>query len=226
MPNVNNMISNNAKILYLDPENPLIETFEPESNLILIPYDGLDMSNCSECVNIINYSLGENSTFTIHLHEGWNLFSIPLMPENTSLDAVLKEIKDKYIAIYTYEFDWEYRVYAYGRTFGCLREIKPEKGYWIKMKENANLTIHGSILKNPQIFLHPGWNLIGYPSLSKKPLNEVVIQVNPLYTAIYTYEEDWVYKVEAYERWFGNLNEMKPGKGYWIKMKNAGIMKF
>jgi len=233
MPNVNSSISNHADVVYLDPVNPIPDqpvSYESSDKVLLLPPSVSDETNCSvSCTNIINYTQGSLECFVLHLRRGWNLVSFPLNFSNSSIFSVLKDIDGKYTDIYAYGFDWNYKVYAYDMWFGDLSSIDPARGYWINMKEDVNLSILGYTLKNASISLHPGWNLIGYPYLQSKPLDEITVQIDSEYTDIYTYDSstnDWVYRVYAYGTRFGSLNEMEPGKGYWIKMKNATTMKF
>jgi len=122
------------------------------------------------------------SNSIISLDTGWNLFSIPLVPEDQSsenINSVLDEsISSKSEKIWAYrEGDWDYTYpvddgVRWHEGTGKLKKIEPGYGYYLKMNEAATLIINGdkyygasdtgSIPMPPQVRLTTGWNLIGH----------------------------------------------------------------
>jgi len=210
---INSSATNYVLLTYLDPP-PLVPT---QADL-----DHIFKTNATSVVACYNCSSDDSSdllvNYTIPLHKGWNLISIPIMPKSSEVLEVLDSISGKYTGVYTFtDNKWSYMTYFNGEWFGDLYVIEHQKGYWINMKENVDLNISGYVLNNTNITLNYGWNLIGCPSLSGKQLSEVLNQSD--YTDVYTYNTDWIYSVEAYGTWFGSLKTLNPGKGYWINMK-------
>jgi hypothetical protein len=167
-------------------------------------------------VSLILLAIGTTTaeTYTIPLQEGWNLISIPIDPNNNTIQ---NNIKPNIDAIYGWNpvtQDWVYLTYEYENWWGNLTTIEAGRGYWIHATKKQNLTIEGTTPNNPNILLLQGWNLIGLKT--KQPLNTTDIKIE--YTELYTYYYDWVYRVYAYNSWFGNLNTIEAGKGYWIKI--------
>jgi len=93
-----------------------------------------------------------NRTITLNLKEEWNLISIPLILENNSVENVFKSIN--YSQIFSYDSSWE-----------VPTNINYSMGMWIKVNEEANLTINGTLPFNPIFNLKQGRNLIGNPNL-------------------------------------------------------------
>ena len=123
----------------------------------------------------------------IPLTEGWNLISIPMMPESTAINDVFGNIVENV----AYEGS-DYTIYQYDATNGKwyrakkssrsgstysgpssyrLKTIVPGYGYWIKMK-NADAILKGFGDMTPAIGgamlgveVANGWNLIGHYGL-------------------------------------------------------------
>ena len=84
------------------------------------------------------------------------------------------------------------------------------------MLNNKNLTITGRELNITNLTLNNGWNLISYPSLTKKPVNETF---NVGFTNILTYENNsWLSYSPAKPSTLNTLVNMAPGYGYWVKL--------
>jgi len=104
-------------------------------------------------------------------------------------------------------------------------KLEPSKGYWVYMKEAANLTING-YAPDKNISLDSGWNLIGWPSNETTQVIEALASINNSYDKVFTYDQNggWEYMAYYDGTWYGYLDVMKPGKGYWIYMEEAGSL--
>ena len=126
-------------------------------------------------------------TWMIDLEEGWNLVSIPMMPEDTSINSVFNNILDTVAyedtdtaTIFQYDAvnnKW-FRTRPYSERDGFywgtssvrLNNIVPGYGYWIKMEAEDTLKGTGSItpeMNGPMLGVNVanGWNLIGHYGL-------------------------------------------------------------
>ncbi len=121
----------------------------------------------------------EVADFKIALQEGWNLISIPLVPENddTSIDTILSDVSENVDVVWAYTYDevlgkntWRY----YDDETGNLDKIIPGYGYYIKMGSEDILYLNGkrmygnddNIAPKPLVVtLTPSWNLIGHYGL-------------------------------------------------------------
>ncbi len=125
--------------------------------------DGVDNSEIvTTTVTVYDYN--------IELDAGWNLVSIPLVPENddTSINNVLNDVIGKVDVVWSYQQgEWSY----FKGVTGELNEIIPGFGYYIKMLGEDTLYLNGekvygnnefTVPRPPVVTLTPSWNLIGH----------------------------------------------------------------
>ncbi len=167
------------------------------------------------------YPYMENSTY---LPKGWNLISVPLLQSNSSLKAVLQSIEGEYDAVQyfnssDYNDSWKHNHFSKPSDLNDFTEINHKIGFWIHITTPGGtlFTYNGKRLpQNQTISLYPGWNLVGYPSLSNKnrtwALNNLTFgdHVN----AIWTYEAKM-------QKWMeiGESDYFEVGRGYYIHSK-------
>jgi len=96
-------------------------------------------------------------SWMIHLQEGWNLVSIPLVHETGNMGDVLdSSIRDKIERIWSYEYnletgksEWSCVKPTSSSGSKCateipkLTKIETGRGYWIKVKDGEEVTIKG-----------------------------------------------------------------------------------
>lgn len=70
------------------------------------------------------------NSFTINLHLGWNLISIPRMPNINSVESILKKFNSEPV------WNWD------GLKLRSVTEIEPLKGYWVYAREPASITVN------------------------------------------------------------------------------------
>lgn len=95
-----------------------------------------------------------------------------------------------------------------------------ERMYFLKSQEEQTISIEGETLieaADRTIYLHPGWNYIGYTPVVNVPLAEAL---SDFYTKasegdIIKSQDEFAYFSKS-TGWKGNLNYMKPGKGYML----------
>jgi hypothetical protein len=161
-------------------------------------------------------------TYTI-LMQGWNLISIPFIQSNTSLSFVLQSIQGKYDAIQWYDGTnandpWKHNKVdkPYGND---LSEINETMGFWVHITqpgETAFIYNGTQPTVNLSITLHPGWNLVGYPSLISynrtQGLNNITFNSEV--------DSIWAYNA-ATQKWeeIGPSDYFEVGRGYWVHSK-------
>jgi len=150
--------------------------------------------------------------------DGWNFVSFNLIPADTSLMEILEEpehgISGKYDSVMYYDvYADQWKSYVPGRAehFNNLDTWNHRMGLWIRMTENATLTVEGHAPTSTDITLYPGWNMVGYPSdtirIGSDILPEEVTKVG-----VFARNED--YNV-AYHTDLTNVF-FSPGRGYWL----------
>jgi uncharacterized repeat protein (TIGR01451 family) len=159
------------------------------------------------------------------LKPGWNLFSLPLVPGNSSTVSVVGGITQ---VAYVYGYDAETGTWSWWTppNLGTLTNMTDGWGYWIYLTGsiNKNITITGTELPPviagsqppvpPSYDVFVGWNLLGFKSTTAKVENVYLAGIAGEYTKIYGYADG------AYFNVAGGDN-LQPGSGYWIAVPGA-----
>ncbi|MCG2769512.1 MAG: right-handed parallel beta-helix repeat-containing protein [Anaerolineae bacterium] len=162
----------------------------------------------------------------IALHSGWNLVSVPVHPSDTSAEAVLSTIAGEYDLVYAYDASdeaspWKQLDPSVPSFANDLLTIDETKGLWLHGTSATTWTFPDYTPPAGIIPLHPGWNLVGYPSSDAKPVAEALASIEGKYTLVYTQDpsdqvDPWKMFNPAAPPWSNELTQMVPGCGYWI----------
>jgi hypothetical protein len=160
--------------------------------------------------------------FSMALKKGWNLISIPVGPENNTIESVLSSIGGKYTMLRSFDPVEGWKTYDPLHPepeYSDLHLIYPDEGYWINMTGDANLTVTGMEMANTQILLAAGWNLIGYPTFTVQGVAGALSSIDGSYELVRTYDTEagWM-TYDPMHPEFSDLMQMAPGFGYWVKM--------
>jgi hypothetical protein len=153
--------------------------------------------------------------FVTKLDQGWNLFSTPLVQNDTSISEVLKSIDGNYNIIQSYDS----KNGIWRSSSMSLTNINRTMGLWIHMKNVCNLSVVGVLPESTDIALYEGWNLVGYPSLKTRNLNDALSGIN--WQAVQHYyafdgNDPWKHNSTKKPDRLNDLKEMQPGRGYWV----------
>ena len=185
------------------------QTFSPEGHYILKKgLDGTGETLIENMRNTTQYLITDKTyqglsivwkkydTFTFHLNQGWNLISLPLIPETTTVENLFPD--------YTVAYEYKNGGYL------LVSALEPGKGYWIKVPNNSDYTVEGDFFSNDTISLTAGWHLIGASNQETTPISDT-----DSIAVIFQYETG-AYVVKT---------TLEPGLGYWIKMIQEGELK-
>jgi predicted MPP superfamily phosphohydrolase len=153
---------------------------------------------------------------TIQLHTGWNLISIPLVPEDSNIDSVFSSISGNYSVVWTTTSTGGWK--SSNQAFGRLTDITVDKGYLIYMTAPDTLVIEGTEPASTTINLASGWNLVGHPSQTTRSITDVLSGVS--YDVVWTTTSTGGWK--SSNQAFGRLTDMSPGDGYMIYAPVSG----
>jgi parallel beta-helix repeat protein len=155
--------------------------------------------------------------------QGWNLISVPLIQEEQNITRVLGSINSWYNTVQWYDSynsndSWKH--HKVGKQFGNdLSELNETMGFWIHITQPGNTIFlyNGTQpTSNQTIPLHPGWNMVGYPSLTSYNrtvgLNNLTFDTHV--DAIWTYNA----ATQKYKQLTASDN-FEIGKGYYIHAK-------
>jgi nitrous oxidase accessory protein len=160
----------------------------------------------------------------LFLYEGWNLISIPYIQPDTNLDIVLNSIKGSYDAVQWYNVSdnsdpWKHSSIKKLSHLNDLDDIHHKMGFWIHITQPGRVLFQYFGIpptENQSITLHPGWNLVGYPSLISynrtQGLNNLTFGTDV--------DSIWTYNA-ATQKWEGieESDYFEIGRGYWIHSK-------
>ncbi|UCE74160.1 MAG: hypothetical protein JSV56_00265 [Methanomassiliicoccales archaeon] len=163
----------------------------------------------------------EESNQPIHLTKGWNLVSFPYIESETGLDYILNSINSKYDRVQTYNSsdplrDWKHYLLSKPPSMNTLTDLDHKTGFWIHITDinGADLILYGDTPSSPtQISLRKGWNLVGYPSTTKRTRDDA------LNNLVFDNEIDAVQYHNNITKTILDLDEgdyMEPGNGYWL----------
>ena len=161
-------------------------------------------------------------TYNLPLYTGWNLISIPLQPDNTTIQNVLSGLSGQIVVWYYNASADTWTVYDTAAPFPWLNTLHNMiygDAYWLSSTINQTLSAQGNTMTGYTIGLVNGWNFVGY-NMSTTPMPTPISGLTtPI--VVWTYHTDsdeWkVYDTEAPFPWLNTLTEMTAGKGYWIK---------
>ena len=164
-----------------------------------------------------------SETFDLPMVAGWNLGSFPIVPANPAVSALTAGTADKFSAIFAYDAadagdHWKS---YYSGVGGDLTTLDHAQGFWVHATEPYTLSVQGSLPATTAIPLTAGWNLVGYPSQTSRPVQVATAGITGNLLAVQTYDptsESWQRYRPGVASYVNTLTEMEPGIGYWINV--------
>jgi len=218
--------------------------------------------------DVLHINLDASGKYVIPLHAGWNLISFPLktcfytdgvpgtadgepvepmltgtvFQKVAGIADVFGSIAGKYEVVRSFDGKGAHTFLPEEPTFSTVKYIAGGYGYWIKMKEAANLELVGlKAAAADSLALHGNWNLVGYwhpdvrytglaPTVAF-PAGAGMTQVNDIGAVLQAIQGDYavvrsfdVQGGHTYDPALGSFNNLKyfgPGYGMWIKMNTV-----
>jgi hypothetical protein len=177
------------------------------------------------------WSFTTSGSYNVQLTQGWNLISMPVIPNNTAIVSVLGLAASSIEAVWAYDAvnDAWYVYRPTNPSTSNLASMTAGYGYWVNYTSGSpatlagpgNLFLEGNYLP-PQRTLKAGWNLIGY---YQKQNTESVPTIYALKTLKNPdTDRPWWTMIMGYNNNskqftpLENTSNMDPGNGYWILM--------
>jgi len=135
--------------------------------------------------------------FTITLHTGWNLVSIPVRAYDNAVNKVFP------FSIGTYIYN------TASRRYESVIEIEPGKSYFVLSPVDTSYTILSLPVNSYTIDIQAGWNMIGSVYGLVVPFDEITVRPDGIIipNTLYRYDPRSTY-IRA--------STIEPGIGYWI----------
>jgi len=155
---------------------------------------------------------------SITLEAGWSGISSIVAPDDPNLESLFENILDDLVILKS-----ESGVYWPEQNINSIGDWQPSTGYIIKLQENVQLNLVGSVSNNKTFNLSDGWNLL--PVVSTCPLSiSDLINVS-------TAQVDFIMEVAGTELYWPTmgittLENLEPGKSYYLKTAESGTITF
>ena len=159
----------------------------------------------------------------VELEEGWNMFSLPLIPDDSSIEVVLADVMENVESVWSYDEGWS----TYNPAMpmiSTLTDLVDGTGYWVKMTATDTVTVSGVELPDPGSLLPvydvvEGWNLIGFKSVDEMTIPGYLTTIpNTVLESSVCY--GWDATSQAYDMVSLGLpttdDMFFPGEGYWL----------
>jgi len=135
-----------------------------------------------------NVTLTSEVEFTLNLVAGWNMVSMPVLPDDQSAASVLSDVGFYQLVTWS------------GSGYVSATSFEEGQGYWLLVLQDVDVTITGQPVDSVVMTLPPGWSMIGGP-------NGVVAaaEVFPGFYQLVTWSGSG----------YVSASEFEPGVGYW-----------
>lgn len=180
---------------------------------------------------------GDACGFVAKISSSWNLLSLPRMPADSTVGAVLGPIKDHLTSAWKWENEtWSvylptlsqssFTNYINSKGFSALTAIDVGQGFWLNSETEQNLNITGTIPVDTSLSLTKGWNLLGLKGDTPQAVTDFVSGNGSQIASIWKWEggtwsvnlpgENDGGKGYADSKGFGHLSTITPGEGFWV----------
>lgn len=133
------------------------------------------------------------------VRNGWNMISLPVIPDVTMKDAVFGQSVSN--------------AFAYNGLYVPRANLEFGQGYWLKFSSNQEVQIAGLGNDDDTLSLVTGWNLIG--AMTHPVSIGSISMSSPDLIQSQFYHYDGSYKV---------VNQLNPLRGYWVKAGAPGSL--
>ena len=143
----------------------------------------------------------ETGTILVPYSSGWNIVGLPLDVEDASYSILFPE-------------SIEGTLYSFNGGYNLATSLIEGEGYWLRFNEAGSTTITGTPTDELTISLNEGWNLISGISTSINILDIEDPDGIIIAGTVYGFTSGG----------YSNIENIEPGKGYWIRANNTGYI--
>jgi len=165
---------------------------------------------------------------TFNLHQGWNLISFDVFPNDPAIASVLSDVAGMYDRVLAFDCNAGSPGLSYYPDLpllSSLQHMDPFHGYWIHMNMNGTLTVEGTeIADTTPLYLCEGWNLVSYLPESPLPVSTALANIDGLYSVVLGWDNGALSYYPDLPPGLNSLHQLEPGHGYWIKMNQAATL--
>jgi len=172
---------------------------------------------------LVEFVPGDVIAREIALSEGWNLISLQLIPDDSSITVVLEDVMENVKSVWGYDDGWSSYLTAVPE-FSTLTDLVDGEGYWVEMTADDSVIVYGVELPGPGVLppvysVSEGWNLIGFKSVGPMDI-ETYLTTIPETVMDSSVCYGWDATNQEYEMvYIGTIltaEQFYPGHGYWL----------
>jgi hypothetical protein len=177
-----------------------------------------------------NWEIDSNppTDFNIPVIIGWNLISVPLIQDDTSITTVLSDVGDGTTtwnrALWYDPLDsanhWKQYYTGWSDPLNDLTTVNHKVCLWVYItnKGDGVLTVTGTSPTSTSIILRTGWNMVGYPAQDDTVQYTVAnLKTDTGATIVEGFNSSATYKTSILPDSYSLLK----GKGYWVYVPSA-----
>jgi len=170
--------------------------------------------------------------YNIQLSEGWNLISLPLIPDATAIGVVISnstlgsgDVSNVGIIRGYDPATGEFPYYIPATGSGDLTEMRDGYGYWVFMNAADTLAVTGRVMPAPpevppSYDVVVGWNLIGFKSTVDMGAAEYLANLGETYPVVWSYDAG----TGTYSNVKDDAEAMEVGHGFWLWATEPGTI--
>jgi hypothetical protein len=163
-------------------------------------------------------------SFTIQLVEGWNLVSLPLIPDDPSVPEAMSAISGKWDRLMWYNSadtldHWKQHYTGWPSSFNDLVALDCTMGFWLHVLEATEWTVYGRLPENASVSLRAGWNMVGFPVDDDRVYTVAQFKADTGASVVEGFDEAEEYRTRVLE----DTYEMKRGEGYWTYVPSDSV---
>jgi len=205
-----NALERQDLILYFDSSNLPVMVFEGD---LVFRHNAENGETLLPVRLEIEGEEGELADRTLAMHEGWNLVSLNIIPEERNIVLFMQPLVER--EVLELMKDGDGRFYLPGMEFNNIPEWEPLNGYQIKLTEAVEFNVSGEVVAaDSSIPLSEGWNMKAY--LPREPVNSEIALSAIVEQLIMAKDGDGRFYLPAFE--FNNMGNMREGQGYQLKV--------
>jgi len=150
---------------------------------------------------LVNTSGTQPSSLSTTYAAGWNMVSLPVLPEDRQVSALFPDAVS---------------AFAFAEGYAQISELQVCTGYWVNLEQGGTYTWAGAPCTECARSLPSGWSMLGVPyggsaaaTIQQTPASSVL--------AIFGF-------AGQYRQVGSPTGELWPGAGYWVNLAQPGLL--
>jgi Leucine-rich repeat (LRR) protein len=179
--------------------------------------------------SLINGCNETNECYTLNFSYGWNLGSVPLAPDSTSLLKNFQPLIDNQSLVKVQDENGLSLedLGVFGGWTNYIGQLSPQEGYKVKLAFADSITMCGSPVEYPYgIYLSNSWNIIGFPQFQAVNASDIIQPLidNGILIKVQDEEGNSIEDFGILGGWQNFIGNFQPGEGYKVKVSSPDTL--